>query len=62
MICRRSTQICVAIPRLLSDVCTYQNKEVLYMNIEYNVTGSERKRLVSAISKITDTKAKYPFH
>jgi hypothetical protein len=29
------------------------------MKVSYNVTGSERKRLVSAISKITDTKVKY---
>ena len=29
------------------------------MKINYNVTGSERKRLVSAISKITEVKPKY---
>ena len=29
------------------------------MKINYNVTGSERKRLVNAISRITEAKAKY---
>ena len=29
------------------------------MNINYNVTGSERKRLVSIITRMTDEKATY---
>jgi len=36
-----------------------KQKEVLYMVINYNVTGAERKRLVAALSNLMGVKAKY---